>query len=500
MKRILIGLVIGLVLLEAGRRLVRPSEEAAAAGNAAYRAGDFTAAEERFRQAESGASDPALVAHNHAAALYQMGRFPDADRTYERSADSVTLHAARADYDRGNCAFREACKDEGSADPELLERAAQHYEKCLAQEEKTPAAGSLFDDARHNLELTRLILGEFAEAKKKANGADPANPDKPSDPSTAHNDPFDPSNAAHPPGGEDKESAKDGAKSEKSEREAQPKASQVANSDPNNPQTRECKQCQKGGCPRCKKKPGKGPGPIQTARKSDGPKPNPGKDDNGKAPGQAKSPNEANHPGAGKKGKPGEGGTPNPNDKNGVGDAKQPGTGPSDETQARKEGKSTEGKVVGPGGVSYEKQDNPSRDGKTGGGDEGTTDEVKQPQPGGKDGSALGAPGESRQPHDAKDPSSPDKGRNLLPPSPPGQKERDDPGTGGGTFGSARLGSGKYGPDAEETDGSGDPVERAAVRRLRQAIQRIQNARESRPAPTAPAPGENPASNRRRDW
>jgi len=41
MKRILLGLVVGLVLLEAGRRLDRPTSDAAAAGLAAYNAGDY---------------------------------------------------------------------------------------------------------------------------------------------------------------------------------------------------------------------------------------------------------------------------------------------------------------------------------------------------------------------------------------------------------------------------------------------------------------------------
>src|SRR5262249_35612988 len=156
-----IGLVIGLILLEAGRRLNRPVEDAAAAGMTAYRAGDFAAAEAHFRQAEQGAADPARAAYNRATAQDQLRRFQDADHNYEHSADYEALHAARAAYDRGNCAFSEACRDEGTADPELLQRAAKHYETCLAREGSTTAAGSLFEDARHNLELAKLILGEF---------------------------------------------------------------------------------------------------------------------------------------------------------------------------------------------------------------------------------------------------------------------------------------------------------------------------------------------------
>jgi tetratricopeptide (TPR) repeat protein len=161
MKRLLICLLVALALLELGRRLRSPSDEAAAAGAAAYGAGDYAGAEARFRQAEQGAPDPARAAHNHAAALYQLGRYDDADRDYQRSADGADPRTARAAYDRGNCAVSQACRGD-TADRALLEKAVEQYKACLAHEGQSAGAGSLFEDARHNLELAKLLLAEQA--------------------------------------------------------------------------------------------------------------------------------------------------------------------------------------------------------------------------------------------------------------------------------------------------------------------------------------------------
>jgi hypothetical protein len=274
----------------------------------------------------------------------------------------------------------------------------------------------------------------------------------------------------------------------------------VAKEDANERKAHECKQCKRGGCPKCCKKPGKGPGPKESQNKSDGPKPNPGDADNGKSPGKGKSQSEAKHsdPGGGKKGKPGEGGKPNPGEKNGVGDAKEPGTGPADEN-ARPKKSASEGKVVGPDGVTYERQNKPSRGGAAGGGDD-PSDTQKQPEPGGKGGSPHGAPGDAQQPRDPKDQPPAATVDKLFRPGTPRPNDRNDPGGGGMTSGQGRVGSGQFGAQTDETDGSGDPVERAAARRLRQAIQRIQGARQARPAPAGAGQGEPPASDRRRDW
>jgi hypothetical protein len=525
MKRILIGLVIGLALLEAGRRWHRPVDDAGAAGSAAYAAGDFAAAEARFREAEQTTPQPALAAYDRAAALYRLRRFDDADHSYERSADDAALHAARAHYDRGNCAFSKACQDEGTADPDLLEQAARNYEACLAREEATASAGTLFDDARHNLELTRLILDEFAEEDKDPSAADRSGPgatDQPQD------DPFSPANAAHPPEAPEEQKTntadKDGSKQDPDKDTTDGQAKADGNESPKDQkqqsaesksgaeqkeQAHECKQCKRGGCPKCKKPGSKPGGPTEApGKKGAAPKPNPGESDNGKAPGQAKSKDEANHSGKGEgkkpgnapKGKPGPGGKPNPNGKNAVADAKAEGRGEADPSQRDHKSSSSHAKTVGPDGVTYERQDKP-QPGGAGGGEGDASPEVKQAQSGGKSGKTPGMLGEAPAPIDPRDQPQKDELDKLFGPGAvPRPKEGKGSGSGGNDYGRARLGSGAAIKDAEETDGSGDPAERAAARKLRQAIQRIQNARDGRGSAPPAKSGEAPGSDRRRDW
>jgi hypothetical protein len=500
MKRLLIGLVIGLILLEAGRRLIRPVNEAAAAGSQAYKAGDYTRAEARFRQAEQTDPDPGRAAHNHAAALYRLGRFNDADKDYDRSAEGTALRAARAAYDRGDCVFCEACAEEGTADPALLERAVQHYEACLQMEGHTPEAGSLFDDARHNLELAKLILAEFAESESataEEKTADSQNP------ALARNDAASPDNPNQSVT-QDGQAKSPDAEPKSAKQSEPPKASDTEpKGNPNEQQAKDCKECKRGGCPKCKKNPGQGPGPNESPKRGDGPKPQPGDADNGKSPGKGKSQQEAPHPDPGSgKGKPGQGGLPSASQKNGVGDAKSSGTGPADPAPPTPKSKPGEGKMVGPDGVTFERQDQPSPGGKAGAG-RGPHDAADTPpQPGGKDGSPNGAAADGGKPHDTTgQPPAADVDKLFKPgASQPG--ERKDPGSGGSTSSGGRVGAGRagLGPDSDMADGTGDPVERAAVRRLRQAVQRIQKARDSRQPPAGPKTEDVPNSDRRRDW
>lgn len=162
MKRILLGLLVGLALLAVGRRLRSPADEMAAEGNDAYHRGDYAGATQRYEKAVP-TSVPSLVAHNHAAALYRQERFEEADRQYERSATGSEWQAARAAYDRGNCALSQATHAD-STDRELLTKAAEEYRACLQHENNLKDAGQLFADARHNLELAKQLSTSAHEA------------------------------------------------------------------------------------------------------------------------------------------------------------------------------------------------------------------------------------------------------------------------------------------------------------------------------------------------
>jgi tetratricopeptide (TPR) repeat protein len=205
MKRVLPGLLIGLALLAAGRHLRSPGDSLAVEGNAAYAHGDFVTAADRYAQASSSASDPALVAHNYAAALYRQGRFDEADHQYEQSAVGG-LRTARAEFDRGNCALAQAAHGD-STDRALVLKAAEHYRTALQQEGALPQSGQLFADARHNLELAKRLLADEHESTQAQPGQEKQEEECPRCKAereaamgwnTRANDPFDPQNSANP--------------------------------------------------------------------------------------------------------------------------------------------------------------------------------------------------------------------------------------------------------------------------------------------------------------
>src|SRR5205807_812812 len=65
-----------------------------------------------------------------------------------------------------------------TSDLSLLDRAAEQYRACLEHQENLPDAGNLFADARHNLELTKLLrnpttIDGDAVAQNDSNNDDP---------------------------------------------------------------------------------------------------------------------------------------------------------------------------------------------------------------------------------------------------------------------------------------------------------------------------------------
>jgi tetratricopeptide (TPR) repeat protein len=159
MKRLLICIAFGLALLAWSLTGRFGDPDPALLANAAYSEGDYARAAKQYERAERANPDKPELASNEAAALYRLQRFSEAENRYRTAAEKADdLRAARAEYDRGNCAVSLACKAGEHADPTLLTEAAQHYRACL---DKQDAVGddSLFRDARHNLELTKLLQG-----------------------------------------------------------------------------------------------------------------------------------------------------------------------------------------------------------------------------------------------------------------------------------------------------------------------------------------------------
>lgn len=144
-------------------------EEFIRRGNTAFAGADFTAAVDLYNRAEESAPDPGLVAFNKAAALYHLGRYREAELHYRYCrADATGLRLARLLYGLGNCIVQQA----QDRDARRLQEAMRCYEQCLKQES---ADAALLADARHNLELARLL---WLQAKARKDRGEPENPEQ----------------------------------------------------------------------------------------------------------------------------------------------------------------------------------------------------------------------------------------------------------------------------------------------------------------------------------
>jgi tetratricopeptide (TPR) repeat protein len=158
MKRTTFVLTAGLGLLALAQWLRGGSGGATAAANAAYRRGDYSQALEGYQKAVQQGEDAATATYNQGAALYRLRQYADAEGRYGSAAGADALHAARSAFDRGNCLFQAGLRGKGGFDGPMLAQASRHYRECLRHEADCPEADKLFADARHNLELAKLLL------------------------------------------------------------------------------------------------------------------------------------------------------------------------------------------------------------------------------------------------------------------------------------------------------------------------------------------------------
>src|SRR5262245_61337611 len=153
----------------AGAKPGADSHELVRQGNAAFDRGDYAGAVDLYKKAEERITDPGLVAFNQATALYHLAAaaeslprcltlYRDAELHYRRClSDASGLRRGRRLYNLGVCLLQ---RSQGE-DAELLGQAVACFEECSRQ----PDLGEqLLGDARHNLELAKLL---WVKAKAK---------------------------------------------------------------------------------------------------------------------------------------------------------------------------------------------------------------------------------------------------------------------------------------------------------------------------------------------
>lgn len=166
-RSLLLLLPLMAVLVAAAPRADMTVDDLIRAGNAAVAAGDFETAEEWYTAAEERTADPGLVAFNKANALFHRERFDAAERHYTRALDDADCPPARraaALYNRGVCLLKQGGLSK-------LRAAVDSFDRCLAL---TPTDAGLVADAKHNLELAKLLWVEArAKEAKKPLPSDP---------------------------------------------------------------------------------------------------------------------------------------------------------------------------------------------------------------------------------------------------------------------------------------------------------------------------------------
>lgn len=159
MRFVAIAPILAACAVAANSVTERAAEDAIRAGNVAAGRGDFAAAEAHYAAAAERTVDPGLVAFNRAAVSYRRGEWRDAEAGFTRALDDRACppdRRAKAWYNRGVCLIRRG----GLAE---LRVAIDCFESCLV----SPVAGAaLTADARHNLELAKVLWLE-ARAKEQ---------------------------------------------------------------------------------------------------------------------------------------------------------------------------------------------------------------------------------------------------------------------------------------------------------------------------------------------
>jgi tetratricopeptide (TPR) repeat protein len=144
-------------------------------GNAAFARQEYDAAVQLYSRAEEASINPGQVAFNKASALYRLGKYRDAQLHYLRCLDEADPAREPAVwYNLGNCLLQLA---QTGNEMGLFREAIACYKRTLDSED---AAAPLRENARHNLELTKLLWLQ-ARMTRPNQQENPNNPDPPPD-------------------------------------------------------------------------------------------------------------------------------------------------------------------------------------------------------------------------------------------------------------------------------------------------------------------------------
>jgi tetratricopeptide (TPR) repeat protein len=140
-------------------------------GNAAYARGDLETADRSYTDAAERTTDPGLAAFNRAAVLVARGAYRDAELHYIRTlADAAipTERRQKALYNLGVCRLKLG------GDAAVYRSAIACFQHCLEIPIIDPA---LEADARHNLEVAKVLWNQARGSEATPPKANDATPD-----------------------------------------------------------------------------------------------------------------------------------------------------------------------------------------------------------------------------------------------------------------------------------------------------------------------------------
>ena len=134
-------------------------------GNRAFQQGSYDEALIAYEAASIEAPESPHIYFNKGTIFYMQGDYQKATDMFEQAALKTKDLAfeARAQFNLGNCAFRESLRQRDSdlkKSVEQLERSIYYYKKAFELDPE-------LQDAAHNIEVARLIMKQLLDEVKK---------------------------------------------------------------------------------------------------------------------------------------------------------------------------------------------------------------------------------------------------------------------------------------------------------------------------------------------
>jgi tetratricopeptide (TPR) repeat protein len=156
MKPVLTLVALSAALLLWSYWLIATPDSPRQRAEAARLQGHYEEALEEYQRAVAEGETAASVAFSQGVCLYHLDRYAEAAERFEAAEKTDAAHVARAAFNLGNCALKRATSTE-NFDAAVLDEAIQHYRDCLRREANSNEPAGVFQDARYNLELAKLL-------------------------------------------------------------------------------------------------------------------------------------------------------------------------------------------------------------------------------------------------------------------------------------------------------------------------------------------------------